>query len=116
MSIIIFFAEYGQYVYLEVSYKRPNQVARLISATIPATGDTGGKCLTFWYHMYGPDVNTLNVYVLLGGHTGKPLWSRSGTQGNKWIKGQVTLVGRQRFQVENALVLFIVLSLYCIDV
>ncbi|XP_057298293.1 MAM and LDL-receptor class A domain-containing protein 2-like isoform X2 [Hydractinia symbiolongicarpus] len=90
--------KYGQYVYLEVSYKRPNQVARLISAIIPATGDTGGKCLTFWYHMYGPDVNTLNVYVLLGGHTGKPLWSRSGTQGNKWIKGQVTLIGRQRFQ------------------
>lgn len=49
--------------------------------------------------MYGPDVGTLNIYVILGGHTGKALFSRSGTQGNGWNLGQVSLVGRQPFQV-----------------
>ena len=91
--------EYGKYAYLEVSFQKESDVARLISTSIPATGDTGAKCLTFWYHMYGPHVNTLNIYVLLGGHIGQPLWSRTGTQGNRWLKGQVNLVGRQPFQV-----------------
>ena len=95
------FVEFGRYIYLETSSRKPNDTARLISTDIPATGDTGGKCLTFWYHMYGPHVNSLNIYVLIGGHTGKPLWSRTGTQGNKWIKGQVTLIGRQPFKVNQ---------------
>ncbi|XP_047128245.1 MAM and LDL-receptor class A domain-containing protein 1 isoform X1 [Hydra vulgaris] len=90
--------QFGKYAYLEVSAQKENDVARLISTSIPATGDTGAKCLEFWYHMYGPHVNTLNIYVLLGGHVGKPLWSRTGTQGNRWLKGQVNLVGRQPFQ------------------
>ena len=82
---------YGYYIYLEVSGARNNQSARLISASIPATTATNGKCLRFWYHMYGPHVNTLSVYVKVGSHTGAAIWKKTGTQGNQWNLGMVTV-------------------------
>lgn len=92
---------FGRYIYLEASFARPGYKARLMSQKMAATNANGGKCLTFYYHMYGPDINTLNVYVLVGNNNNglKPFWSRKGSQGNKWIKGQVTLHAGQPFNV-----------------
>ncbi|XP_072039248.1 MAM and LDL-receptor class A domain-containing protein 2-like [Amphiura filiformis] len=44
------------------------------------------SCLQFWYHMYGTDVETLNVYIKKDGQTlpTTPSWSMSGNQGNYW--------------------------------
>ena len=86
---------------MEVSGKTKDAAARLISQKMPATNANNGKCLKFWYHMYGPHINTLSVYVVVGrNYTGQtPFWRRTGTQGNKWIEAQVTLYAGQPFSV-----------------
>jgi len=65
-----------------------NDPARLVSPTVTATNEDG-LCLTFWYHMYGDYVNELRVYVRQRDYESAPLWSRTGTQGQKWNYGQV---------------------------
>ena len=49
--------------------------------------------------MYGPHVNALNVYVKAGSNVGAPVWTRNGTQGDKWIQGSVTLNSHVFFNV-----------------
>lgn len=68
----------GWYIYMESSYpQQPNQRCRIISEEI-----TKQKCIQFWYHMYGMDVDTLNIYIKTNGQLGKPVWTRSRDQGN----------------------------------
>ena len=61
----------------------------LMSLKYPSTK---GKCLQFWYHMYGSHIGTLNVQIkrMVGG---KPtyilMWSKSGDNGNRWWIAQV---------------------------
>lgn len=48
---------------------------------------TTPKCVELWYHAYGYDVGTLNVYKFeKGGITGKHelLFTITGNQGNEW--------------------------------
>lgn len=88
----------GYYIYIETSSPRKaNDTARIESATIPATQL---KCLQFWYHMYGPHVDTLNVYTKANGQLGSPVWKLSGTQGNKWRHAVVSLTVSSKFQVK----------------
>ena len=51
--------------------------------------------MEFYYHMYGDDVNQLNVYSRRssGGVTFNStlLWERRGNQGNRWLRGVVKL-------------------------
>ena len=89
----------GYYIYIEASWpRRRNDIAKLISAQVPATTGSNGKCLSFWYHMYGADINTLSVYVRTGSHD-TLLWSKSGTRGDKWIKALVSVTSRSPFKV-----------------
>ena len=92
----------GHYMYIETSgARRPNDTARLISPQYHLQG-TGSQCVTFWYHMYGIDTNTLNVYAAPGGSPnsrGQPVWSRSFNQGNAWRKGQATISPSGDYQV-----------------
>ncbi|CAF4044180.1 unnamed protein product, partial [Rotaria sordida] len=77
----------GWYIYMEASYpQKYNQRSRIISEEIQ-----GQRCLQFWYHMYGMDVNTLNVYIKINGQLGKPVWTRTRNQGNQWLKGQYAI-------------------------
>ena len=93
----------GHYMFIETSApRRQNDTARLISPTYHLQGAGGAQCLSFWYHMYGVDTNTLNVYVAPGGQPnsrGQALWSRSFNQGNIWHKGQVSLYPSGDYQV-----------------
>ena len=59
--------------------------------------------------MYGPHINTLSVYAVVGrNYTGQtPFWRRSGTQGNKWIEAQVTLYAGQPFSVWDFFFIFL---------
>ena len=95
----MFFTGNGWYIYIEASWPRkPNDMARLISASVPGTTASKGKCLSFWYHMYGADINTLSVYVRTGAHD-TLLWSKKGTRGDKWLHALVTVNSRTHFQV-----------------
>ena len=42
-----------------------------------------GGCLTFWYHMYGTGIHSLNVYITRKDQRSL-LWSKTGNQGNFW--------------------------------
>ncbi|XP_067654503.1 MAM and LDL-receptor class A domain-containing protein 1-like [Haliotis asinina] len=78
----------GHYLYTEASYQRQGNKARIFS---PTYHDSQTMCANFYYHMYGSSMGTFNVYAKVGNNTGRPLFSRSGNQGNKWIVGQATV-------------------------
>ncbi|KAK3718970.1 hypothetical protein QZH41_017584, partial [Actinostola sp. cb2023] len=86
----------GYYMYIETSLPRVSgDTARLISNSLPATNQT---CLSFWYHMYGSDINTLRVLIKKG-LSKSIVWSKSGQQGNKWFEGKVNLTSKDEFQI-----------------
>ncbi|XP_071492673.1 MAM and LDL-receptor class A domain-containing protein 1-like isoform X7 [Diadema antillarum] len=83
---------YGYYMYIETSSPRySGQVARLTSPS--AQYSSGPQCLTFWYHMYGGTINSLNVYKSASSTAsgGDVLFSRTGQVGDVWNEAQVTM-------------------------
>ncbi|CAF3418653.1 unnamed protein product [Rotaria socialis] len=85
----------GYYVFLEASSPRiPGDHARLISALQYPSSTP--QCLTFWYHMYGSDIGTLNVFVQmistdLNSTSSTLVWTKSGAHGNQWHRATHTL-------------------------
>lgn len=77
-------------MYIEVSGVRPGAKAQLASTLI---SPQSGKCLQFWYHMYGYSVGKLNVYLWVTGSSfpNNPVWSRTKDQGNQWFVAQVSI-------------------------
>ena len=94
---LVFFSTEGYYFYIETSSpRRPGDRARLIS---PPLQGQYRQCINFYYHMYGPHVNILNVYLRRGNTTlGNPVWKRTGSQGNQWKLGQYQIPGGQTTQ------------------
>lgn len=87
----------GHYLFVETSGVDEGEKAKLISRTFPTTG---GRCLTFWYHMYGSGMGELNVYIKPVTGSLRNVWSLSGDQGNEWKMAQVTLVsGSSEYQL-----------------
>ncbi|CAC5411623.1 unnamed protein product [Mytilus coruscus] len=70
----------GHYIYLEATEILSGTKSELISTIVNLTGQF---CFTFWYHMYGKGMGTLNVYIKSANTTTK-YWSRSGDQGRNW--------------------------------
>nr|XP_054757008.1 MAM and LDL-receptor class A domain-containing protein 2-like [Lytechinus pictus] len=81
----------GYYMYAEADGHLLGEHASLLS--VPMATGSQGMCVTWWYHMYGPDVNRLEVYAQRSGGGDEVLWSRSGDQGNEWMVGQVYVTG-----------------------
>ena len=70
-------------MYIETSSPRVNGD----KARLRFTGsDSGAFCLKFFYHMLGRSVGTLNVYS-----GSKNVFTKSGSQGNKWIEAKVPI-------------------------
>ena len=44
------------------------------------------RCLSFWYHMFGKEIGSLNIYLNTNSSiTGNiKVWNISGNQGNQW--------------------------------
>ena len=72
------------------------QKARLVGQSQPSTT---GSCLQFYYHMFGSGMGTLNVYARTGNAVGNPVWTKSGNQGNRWIRARVTVTSQSSWQV-----------------
>ncbi|XP_012863152.1 apical endosomal glycoprotein [Echinops telfairi] len=49
------------------------------------------ECLSFWYHLHGPQIGTLRLALRQEGAGETVLWSRSGSQGNQWHQAWATL-------------------------
>ena len=83
---------------IDASYKNNGTQARLTSPTYTKLSDTG--CLTFWYHMWGADMGTLNVAMKKGGEI-TYLFTKTGDQGNSWrsASAPLDLSGSSTFQI-----------------
>lgn len=98
LKAILFPIISGYYMYIETSYPRKQgDKARLSSPVY--TPLQGGQCFQFWYHMYGSNVNTLNVYIKTGSALGIPVWIRSGNRGNVWKVAQIAITATSNFHV-----------------
>lgn len=94
----------GYYLYIETSWQSPNDTAVIQSPTVPSTYGKPSDmiCFGFWYHMYGQHVDTLNVFMKTGNQLpASPIWTKSGTQGNKWRFAQVEMKSRVPFRVRK---------------
>lgn len=101
-NIIDFFLLDGYYIYLETSGAiRTGSKAQLQSPNFNINRGQR-KCLSLWYHMYGPNVGYLNVYLKKNGVLGRPIWRQNGNKGNRWIQGKVNI--RTNSNLRNALV------------
>lgn len=85
----------GTYAYIEVSNQKPQKKAMLISESFKATK---GKCLSFWYHMYGSHIGTLNFYIK-DANSKYIIKSIDGDQGDQWQQGEIGLHSQLDFQV-----------------
>lgn len=94
---MVFFLGSGYYLYIEASSPgQPNDTARLLS---PLLQSTNLRCLQFWYHMYGFDVDNFNVYKKSSGKLGNPVWTRRGNQGNIWRHATVSITSQNQYQI-----------------
>ena len=84
----------GTYLYTEASSGFQGAVAEITSPLIALDDPSVGYQLTFWYHMYGSDMGTLEVLVD-NGSGGTAIWSLSGQQqtanGDDWLEAQLDL-------------------------
>ena len=92
------FSDQGYYVYIESSYPRQyDDRARLISPTIAKNHKS---CVTFYYFMFGSDIERLNVYIQIqNGSLGKALWTHQGTLDPRWYYGQFEVAYSSPYQV-----------------
>ncbi|XP_066292099.1 enteropeptidase-like isoform X2 [Branchiostoma lanceolatum] len=72
----------GSYMYTDARFGFPNSNASL---SLPIIRSDGQHCLRWFYHMYGSDMGTLNVYVSQPRYPDMLVWTRSGNQGNQWM-------------------------------
>lgn len=85
----------GTYAFIEVSGIKPGKKAQLISEKMKSTK---GRCLSFWYHMLGYGIGSLNIYTQ--DQNGRQLVKTiSGNQGSTWNAGEVGLHSRNDFYV-----------------
>ncbi len=85
----------GRYAYIETSGSLCNNGRRAIleSNCVRLRKFGADAChLSFYYHMFGANINTLRLQVSQdGGFTWTTLWQRSGSQGNEWRKAYIGL-------------------------
>ena len=65
----------------------------------------GPQCMTFYYHMFGSNMFGSNIgcvviYIRNQDINGiKPVWLKSGNQGNRWIREQISINETGMYQV-----------------
>ena len=72
-------------MYIETSSCQYGENAKL-EFSVSSSDIAKLSCLTFYYHMFGATINTLNVY---NGNT--EVFTKSGNQGNVWLFANVTM-------------------------
>lgn len=87
----------GKYAYIETSDMTRNKNAVLISPSVVAAQ----ACLSFYYHMYGSTVGSLQIYTLRGGKRKDILWKKSANQGNRWLPAQIEISEPGSFRVSK---------------
>ncbi|XP_052068047.1 uncharacterized protein LOC127707509 [Mytilus californianus] len=82
-------------MYIEANGKSRNDKAQLISKPIVRKQS---QCLRFWYHMYGDQIGTLNVYQKLKKSMDN-IWTITGNQDKQWNQANVDLHPYEYYQI-----------------
>ena len=79
-------------MYIEASLRELGDIARLISPAYVLHENSHTCILEFWYHMYGLDIATLNVYSRCAcvDNTETLLWSLSGNRLDAWHLARIS--------------------------
>ncbi|CAG5126615.1 unnamed protein product, partial [Candidula unifasciata] len=78
----------GFYIYLETSTGYPGMKARLNS---PLITPGAYQCFSFWYHMYGETVASLDVQLKGSNGTSVMIWQATGSHGDQWIQARIDI-------------------------
>ena len=60
--------------------------------------------ISFYYHMYGEDIGSLNLYLV---HEpppyeyDNPVWGLSGNQGNEWMRAEINVTFPTNLKVRH---------------
>ena len=73
-------------MYIETSSPRSYGDNAKLEFSVPSSDVGKGSCLTFYYHMYGATINTLNVY-----NGNSIVFTKSRQQGYQWFKAKLAL-------------------------
>lgn len=73
-------------MYIETSLPRQYGDNAKLEFSVSSSDIGELSCLGFYYHMYGYTVNTLNVF---NGNT--RVFTKSGNQGNQWLKAEISM-------------------------
>lgn len=115
--IMCYFVE-GYYMYIETSIQTKNDTANLESPLVnfATSGNTQGTvCVRFWYHMYGAHVDALNVFIKTGSSLpSNPVWTKKGTQGDKWRLAQIVVSRTPAFKVSSSSVELVSFNTFCV--
>ncbi|GFN85246.1 MAM and LDL-receptor class a domain-containing protein 1-like [Plakobranchus ocellatus] len=68
---------------------RPLTHFTILATRLPPTD---GGCFTFWYHMVGTGIGSLNIVLGVSPTQNTTLWTLSGPQENKWSSAQVPII------------------------
>jgi len=66
---------------------------------------TEGRCLSFWYHMYGVGMGSLNVNIQDVNGV-RQIWKQLGDKGNQWQLGSVTITSKIPYKVSHVTLFF----------
>ena len=97
----------GYYLYVDSSGRAAKDNARLISLEIPPATEENIKCMKFFYHMYGRTTGTLSLTMYPTSQQPRVLFTKSGSQENRWIPANVTLSSSVKFQVIGSTIIII---------
>ena len=75
---------------------------RIIFATDPNLNYAGPACLDMQTHMWGADIDRLEVFTR-SGSTDTALFAVTGNQGNSWIRRRVTITYDSSKKVTNCM-------------
>lgn len=92
-------------MYIEASGRSTGDYAKLEFAVPPYNSQS---CLTFFYHMYGFDMGTLNVF---GGND--TIFTKSGNQGNYWKGVTMTVHSPHTVSTERLVYITSIISSSC---
>ncbi|MPC07725.1 MAM and LDL-receptor class A domain-containing protein 1 [Portunus trituberculatus] len=94
----------GHYIYSGNNIVQNETTAVLKSPVVDIAAR--GACLSFWYHMHGLNVGTLQVMSQKTGSANKStVWKRSNEQGDDWMQAKVhlTVQGEQYLLLQSTL-------------
>ncbi|XP_077868508.1 MAM and LDL-receptor class A domain-containing protein 1-like [Saccoglossus kowalevskii] len=88
----------GNYMYLDPGKNQYGYTAQLISPIFSSTECT----MRFFYHMYGKNMGSLNIYTRIYSNTNQGqtrVWQQIGENGAFWDRGTITFGVNNDFQV-----------------